>query len=689
MASISEPFALASYSISARSTPSDSLSSVSVSHTSSTEDGYATLTVQGDGVHIMNLSTLNPVLSHTLGPSTTFSCPAVTSVSQDKKSGKEVLITYAVVEAAPEVKEDEAGRTAWIWRETSSSNLSQKKRSITLPERVQALHLPTAKPSSPILISPSGGITSAAVDLTILSTLPAPDSASVVAKSWVFAPSTCSSFTPPGSRGFAVVVILSKVERALRLRVVKVADKGEMIKCGEVTVDTDTDDIADASFDSSGQLSVMTLSGRWSVYTISTHNSTLSLVPLSTPLNVIPIGSPSLLALNTTHVFLASATPNFDLTLHIWDLQYSVLLASHSLSLPAEIASNQGVQIRLVGATDSHALLVISTPPAPASAPTPPITTGKSKKKREKADSASAAPQLGSQKSSALVVPFIVPPTSTIANALGMAQSGDKWLVSPQGQHGAKKPGVGGKGEGQATTTKTVRDYIDDLTKGVPDIPEEELIHQLKLVVASHRRRPNIGDMDVDQQTPSASSSLPSPSSFLALLITYSTTPYALRGALKLHLSDVDDLLCVLEVLETWVFKWTAKSATFSWGEAGSTDSLGYQNKGKKDALPPYDSVLDFLQTLLDASFISLLQHPPAHALLRRLLDHTTPQISALEDLEHLRGSLEPFLRAERSKAAKKADNNNNPKQDWRQRRKEERDAMPVVGPYQLEELYI
>jgi hypothetical protein len=103
--------------------------------------------------------------------------------------------------------------------------------------------------------------------------------------------------------------------------------------------------------------------------------------------------------------------------------------------------------------------------------------------------------------------------------------------------------------------------------------------------------------------------------------------------------------------------------------------------------------ILLFLQTILDASFITLLQHTPAHHSLRRLSAHLEAEIVFTDELEQLRGPLEVFASAQ-AKAVKNAalgkDGKKEPVGDWRQRRKmvHERAGMSV-GLYRLEELVL
>ena len=91
-----------------------------------------------------------------------------------------------------------------------------------------------------------------------------------------------------------------------------------------------------------------------------------------------------------------------------------------------------------------------------------------------------------------------------------------------------------------------------------------------------------------------------------------------------------------------------------------------------------------FLNHLLDSSLVSLLQYRPAHALLQQLTDDLEPQISFLEELDLLRGPLEPFARAYNSTAKASTE------QDARKKEKEAYQAAEVrLGLYQIEELFL
>lgn len=123
-----------------------------------------------------------------------------------------------------------------------------------------------------------------------------------------------------------------------------------------------------------------------------------------------------MLSLGSSHVLLAGITqnPTREITLLLWDLQYSVLLASQTLPIPSALSqSNENtIKFNLVVANASQALLVL-TPNVPSS--------------HRKSQASTSSPS----RSSVLVVPFTVPATSTIANAMGRASSGAKWFAQP------------------------------------------------------------------------------------------------------------------------------------------------------------------------------------------------------------------------------------------------------------------
>lgn len=121
----------------------------------------------------------------------------------------------------------------------------------------------------------------------------------------------------------------------------------------------------------------------------------------------------SLLSLGSTFVLLAGLTrsPTREIVFLIWDLQYSVLLASHSIPIPSTSAQADkgGLALELVAGSTNLAMLIITSTTHPI--------------KRTAPDASS------SLRSTVLVVPFTVPAASTIAGAMGRASHSVKWLV--------------------------------------------------------------------------------------------------------------------------------------------------------------------------------------------------------------------------------------------------------------------
>lgn len=105
-----------------------------------------------------------------------------------------------------------------------------------------------------------------------------------------------------------------------------------------------------------------------------------------------------------------------------------------------------------------------------------------------------------------------------------------------------------------------------------------------------------------------------------------------------------------------------------------------------------WSQVLAFLQTLLDSSFLKLLTYPPSHSVLRDILSDLEPELAFTDEIEQLRGPLEPFVRAHAKAVHEAAHGAQKPdlKVDWRRRRKEAHEqAGMAVGVYQIEELVL
>lgn len=96
----------------------------------------------------------------------------------------------------------------------------------------------------------------------------------------------------------------------------------------------------------------------------------------------------------------------------------------------------------------------------------------------------------------------------------------------------------------------------------VLDISENDIVSLLHSVIVPHRRTRVADDaMEVDSPPSQSQSDLiPSLPVFLSSCVSYATSPAPLRLALHQHLSDVEDIIPVLEVLNGWVTEWNAFS---------------------------------------------------------------------------------------------------------------------------------
>lgn len=122
----------------------------------------------------------------------------------------------------------------------------------------------------------------------------------------------------------------------------------------------------------------------------------------------------SALSLGSSFVLLAGETDSDtpEIAVLLWDIQYGILLSQQTLPIPIPVDADDTanvpfVPLQLVSGTSTQALLLISPSVFPK-----------------------AAPSQSKLKFSVLVVPYTVPPFSTIASALGKGSSGSRWLVS-------------------------------------------------------------------------------------------------------------------------------------------------------------------------------------------------------------------------------------------------------------------
>ena len=230
------------------------------------------------------------------------------------------------------------------------------------------------------------------------------------------------------------------------------------------------------------------------------------------------------------------------------------------------------------------------------------------------------------------------------------------------------------------------------------DISEDDMISLAKILVDKERKTqtdPEAMDVDGTQIW------TPTISAYMLACISYPASPAALRLAIRKHLPDAQDLIPILELLNGWTVGGTEEYIRNLLKSVASNTTIQYRG----GAAPPYDKVclrqivrgcpnalqtISFLQVLLDASFVSLLQYPPSYELLRKIMSHIEPEIGLHEHMECIRGSLEPFAKAHHRTLERVEGTPKETPNEWRKRRKRQEQQVALgVGLYRLEELVI
>ncbi|KAF9006748.1 hypothetical protein BDQ17DRAFT_1352325 [Cyathus striatus] len=240
----------------------------------------------------------------------------------------------------------------------------------------------------------------------------------------------------------------------------------------------------------------------------------------------------------------------------------------------------------------------------------------------------------------------------------------------------------------------------------VVDLTETELITTLYVVLAHHRLQSAKSDdnvMEVDQPASSElSGDIPSTASFLAMVLNYPTSSTPLRMAIRTHFKQAEDLATLLEISSSWLAQWnelpvrvlpTVKELRKDENGAFIFDDIVFREK-KRGGLPNLSKITYFVQTVLDAGFVTLLTYTPSHKILGQLHARLDSEIARSEQFQYLRGPLESFVQAQakavKEAARKKEKGKGQPTTDWRQRRKQaQAQAGLSIGVYQLEELLL
>ncbi|RXW19385.1 hypothetical protein EST38_g6484 [Candolleomyces aberdarensis] len=463
-------------------------------------EGLVTVAAQADGIHLVDISSLHSVASHTLGPSTSFSCPAL-SLGEDESE----YATYAVIEASPDLSDEDeegsAGRVVWKWKESllssSSTSAAGKEDRIqrviaSQNDRIHGLYAtPDLVSSHRILaLTGSGGLilldSGSLEQKASISILNSEEETTLdVHRVFVFSSSSCS-FGPKHAAG-ATAVIVSFERNGSE----DDAGKSGLMNVHVVSIDSITDELAvsgwfklalsheilDVSCSTSGCFSVLCKDGTWASHTFPPSSPpSLSqpqpLRPLSRPFKLgdtfsaflsssssssrksttdstsTSSSAVSIASLTSTYVLLAALSSGHGVHIQIWDLQYSAVLSSHTLPLPS---STPGAVVSVKLVVDNEDLVSAEQgqdgKTGSSGVRGQAVLVVSSTTTTTSPDSGATSKSKSSSNSSLFVVPYLVPTHSSLALALGRGQATQPWLSSPSDDSSTTPAGASGREE--------------------------------------------------------------------------------------------------------------------------------------------------------------------------------------------------------------------------------------------------
>ncbi|KAF9036808.1 hypothetical protein BJ165DRAFT_609969 [Panaeolus papilionaceus] len=681
-----------------------------------------------------------------------FACAPLTL----RASSSDKFYTYAV--RLESTSSTNSGRRISVWEDDLSNPSAEENMRTSEPvvaEKDRIHSICRAEGLGIIAVSTSGKLS--LVDAQSLAVQPLNLSSSLSEADEVLYVSS-----PKAKEGTVTLALLLSKAKTTHLRTLSIDNARTATVVYESDVPVSPSRIAGITYSNSEQFSIIEVDGTWHTYKTPVGQET-SLSPLTRPLHLAGFNltgtKPSLtiLSISSSHILLAGlSADSSEIILQIWDLQFSVILASSSLSLPSALTSAPP-QLQLVPGRpvlnsaqtqiDGQAILLISS-----------------------------SKETSSKSTSLLyVTPYGVPASSTIAAAMGRGVQTKKWLREEKRSQdpahsnllSAVKTAVqGGRAQAasaafskwsQADEKTPSLDYnfvkelleivlllpsnsqayagdivqyllekkvvcsamiptphtllgllrsrsdwksIEMAFQNVNDLSENEIIETLQAVV-SHHSPSNSNDedtMQVDSVLPG--SSVPPLVTFLNILIHYPTSRVQLTQMVKKYLKEAADLTNILKVLDGWFVRWSkmnvkllATKKELKKNEQGVWVVVGRKGDKHKKMydMPSLEKIIEFTQIILDSSFLTLLQHPPAYKTLRSIQAHLDPEIRFTSVVEGIRGALEPFLHAQQ-KTLKEAlipedvKEKERQKGDWRQRRKQ---LNANIGPYTLEEILL
>ncbi|KAI6040445.1 hypothetical protein EDC04DRAFT_2894173 [Pisolithus marmoratus] len=682
---------------------------------------HATLTIQGDGIHVVDVENLHSVVSHSVGDHVSFSAPAF-SRSTVEEDNIRFSITYAVIKQAPQVAKADRERTIWIMKQTLAGLRVAKdeRKSVVAPFPPVRICGVDSDKLPLLLVSKNGGISLADPGVAIKSQLEWTGERELL-DIFVFSPSSCPFIRRDMDSVYNVVCICCQAGPNVYMRVALVGEEITHVDTCELPIGDEGEivdgRIAGVTCSAEGILSFITLRGVWKAFQLSVSEpSSLHATPLTEPLHLHRFstfkkrrpGNPgfSVVSLSSSLALLAATVEGQDISLQLWDLRYGVLLASQALTSPV---ADSLPHFQLALADEGQVFLTLSPSQQPSKSQ-------------------------GTVRSTVHAIPFDQTLKSNLAAALGKSCITEEWLAPPEtdpllsvidedqvGLVSVIETTMAEQASQRAdfafftwVKLQTKRDTPEpplahefvkrivkailpsDLKAGdqysprimqyllergvvtalmvdgallrrlyergdwenvilslrsVADISEDEMMSSVKFVIESHRKRENTSSDAMEVDLPE--SWIPPLETILSACLSYEFSPVTVRLAIRKHLSDARDLVTILGVLEGWLHGGTEDEVKLAL--MSTAKIVDMTTESRATTTPPYPKVIAFLQAVLDASCITLLQYRPSHDLLKRILAQIKPEIDRLDRLEQLRGVIEPFAKAQARTLKEKA----------------------------------
>lgn len=410
MATLGDAIALSKHDISTK--VSSKLPYLQASCSRETKGEFVTIGVTGEGISIIDLTSFQPEAAALLGPEVVFAAsPASrTATSTEATSAR---YTYAINQTSSSSSKP-CDLSLWTSRESLTA--LEKQGSIRINDAVHALYAPEYMTDSVILVSTEGTVICCDSALQNARRM---DLNKVAGELRLASIDDCSlcTFLPSqrqlhGART-ALVTLLFQSHDTLILRLLQLRTAVELDE--QVAIPFPDSNILRASFDKDGCLALLDDKENLHSYMINYRHGKLSATPLdSLALRSIYTPSASILCLGSSHVLLVGVNQKKrdEMAVLLWDVQYSVLLAEQLLSIPSNLSGVpvEKLQLQLLRGNQTHTILIVSpswTQLRPSQLP-------------------------AGAKSNILMIPYTVPPASTLSNVIGRAEAGNAWLKSSE-----------------------------------------------------------------------------------------------------------------------------------------------------------------------------------------------------------------------------------------------------------------